>query len=160
MNASEIARTLGGHRSGAQYLCHCLVPNHGKGRGDKAPSLSIADGNQGKLLVRYFAGCDPRDVLAELKRSGLLAEGRQTSPRSNDSNARPLPPRNSEPERALSLWRSAVPAQGTLVETYLRARAITLDIPATLRFIPHLDYLPRIGFPAMVAAVKGRTGAS
>jgi len=51
-------------------------------------------------------------------------------------------------------WRAAIPAKGTLAEQYLRSRGITIDIPPTLRFIPHIDYLPRVSFPAMVAAVQ------
>ena len=54
----------------------------------------------------------------------------------------------------MELWRHAVPAKGTLAEKYLQHRGITIQIPPTLRFIPSLDYMPRIGFPAMVAAVQ------
>jgi hypothetical protein len=71
MNASEIAKALGGHRNGQGYLCRCPVPAHGRGKGDRTPSLSIADGRDGKLLVRCFAGCGPLDVLAELRKRGM-----------------------------------------------------------------------------------------
>ena len=47
-----------------------------------------------------------------------------------------------------------IPAKGTLVAKYLRNRGIAIDIPPTLRFIPYLDYLPRVEFPVMVAAVQ------
>jgi len=157
MSAATIAKVLSGHRNGHGYLCRCPVPSHGRGHGDKNPSLSIADAPDGKLLVRCFAGCDPRDVLAEIRRSGLLDEGQRTSRRREVSRASPPPPpQDPEPDaRALELWRSAIPAKGTLAEQYLRARGITIDIPPTLRFIHNFDYLPRIGFPAMVAAVQG-----
>jgi hypothetical protein len=70
--AGSIAQALPGSiRNGNGYLCPCPVPGHGKGRGDRNPSLSIADGDDGKLLVRCFAGCDSLDVLAELRRRGL-----------------------------------------------------------------------------------------
>jgi putative DNA primase/helicase len=36
----------------------------------------------------------------------------------------------------------------------LRRRGIAIQIPPSLRFMPHADYLPRIGFPAMIAAVQ------
>lgn len=70
-SAANIARALGGHRNGEGFLVRCPVPSHGQGRGDRRPSLSIRDGDD-RLLVRCFAGCDPRDVLAELRRRGLL----------------------------------------------------------------------------------------
>src|ERR1700731_3577443 len=70
--ARSIAQALSGSiRNGNGFLCRCPVATHGKGRGDRNPSLSIADGDDGKLLVRCFAGCDSLDVLAELRRRGL-----------------------------------------------------------------------------------------
>jgi putative DNA primase/helicase len=73
MRAATIAGALPGSiRRGKSYLIRCPVPSHGKGRGDRAPSLSVADGDNGKLLVRCFAGCESRDVLAALKQRGLL----------------------------------------------------------------------------------------
>lgn len=64
--AAEIARHWGGVRSGTGWLVRCPVPGHGRGRGDLTPSLSIADGTNGRLLVHCFAACAPRDVLAAL----------------------------------------------------------------------------------------------
>jgi putative DNA primase/helicase len=71
MSAAEIAKALGGHPSGGGYLVRCPLPSHGQGRGDRRPSLSVSDGDDGRLLVRCFAGCDPLDVLAELRRLSL-----------------------------------------------------------------------------------------
>lgn len=61
------------------------------------------------------------------------------------------------PERtgyALQIWRQCQPADGTLVETYLRHRGITEPVPPTLRYHPALQHR-RTGttWPAMVAAV-------
>jgi len=150
VTTASIAKALGGHRNGHGYLCHC-------GRGDRNPSLSIHDSDEGKLLVRCFAGCDARDVLAELRHHGFLDEEQRSVRRRTVSKAfSPSPPQDPEPNPiALELWRSAIQAQGTLAEKYLRNRGITIDIPPTLRFLPNFDYMPRIGFPAMVAAVQG-----
>ncbi len=56
---------------------------------------------------------------------------------------------------ALCTWREAQPATGTLVETYLRHRGLTGDIPLTLRYGHDLKY-ERSGLtlPAQVAAVQ------
>ena len=73
----EIARALGRSLpTGNGYVCCCPLPSHGKGRGDRNPSLSIAIGGNDDLLVKCHAGRDPRDVLAELRRCGLI-EARQ-----------------------------------------------------------------------------------
>jgi hypothetical protein len=73
--ARAVSQALGGTGNGKGFLCRCPVPSHGKGNGDRNPSLSVADGDKG-LLVRCFAGCDQRDVLAELRSRGLLGEPR------------------------------------------------------------------------------------
>jgi putative DNA primase/helicase len=61
--AAEIAAALGGRREGRQWRCRC--PIHG-GR-----SLLVRDGDAGRILVFCHGGCEARDVLAELRRSGL-----------------------------------------------------------------------------------------
>jgi len=57
MSAAEIAKALHGYRAGQWWRCRC--PAH-QGR---SASLALRDGNS-RLLVKCWAGCDPRDVLA------------------------------------------------------------------------------------------------
>jgi predicted DNA-binding transcriptional regulator AlpA len=71
-SAREIFQALGGKPVPGGYLVHCPVPSHGSGRGDQNPSLSVADGRDGKLLVHCHAGCNPVDVLAALRARGLI----------------------------------------------------------------------------------------
>lgn len=69
MTASEIAHALGAaSRSGAWWRCVC--PVHGSRTGRSA-TLALRDGDRG-LVAHCHAGCDARDILAELKRHGLL----------------------------------------------------------------------------------------
>ena len=42
-------------------------------------------------------------------------------------------------DKAKWLWRTAQPAVGTVVESYLRSRGITVALPATIRFLPAID---------------------
>jgi hypothetical protein len=58
---------------------------------------------------------------------------------------------------ALRIWSECGSAKGTLVEKYLRSRAITLEPPNCLRFHPALRH-PESGqaFPAMVALVANQ----
>ena len=61
---------------------------------------------------------------------------------------------------AARIWRASRPAAGTLVETYLRSRKITVTPPAALRFHPHLRHRSGGLWPAMVALVtRGLDGA-
>ena len=62
--AAKIAAALEGRREARQWRCRC--PIHG-GR-----SLLVRDGDKGRILVFCHGGCEAHDVLAELRRSGLL----------------------------------------------------------------------------------------
>ena len=71
MNAEQIAKTLGGHRSGGEWRCKC--PAH-CGRSDE--SLALNDGEKG-LLAFCHAGCEFADIMAAIRRdhAGILADG-------------------------------------------------------------------------------------
>lgn len=146
--AEAIARRLGGHRAGAGFLCHCPVPTHGKGRGDLRPSLAVSDGDRGPVY-HCFAGCEAAEVRAAIERldlSGLLPalckpEPRRASPRTTTADAR-------------ALWRGAIPAPGTIAETYLRARGFAPAPPASIRFLPSYPYSTSKRFPCLIAAVQ------
>ena len=65
MNAREICDALSGHWHGSYGTARC--PCHE----DRTPSLSISDGEDGRLLVNCFAGCDPVEILRALNGQGL-----------------------------------------------------------------------------------------
>ena len=125
MIAANIARALQGKpKPGGGYLCRCPLPDHGKGRGDLHRSLSVDDGEGGRILVRCFAGCGGADVLAELARRDLLPARNGVAPA---TSTRPRPsPRPVEPHApSLEIWREAVPAtDDTLTARYLRGRRL------------------------------------
>ena len=59
-------------------------------------------------------------------------------------------------EAARAIWRDALPAPGTPIETYLRCRGITAPIPPSIRYVPDLRHAPTgLTLPTMVAAVQG-----
>ena len=60
ITAREIAAVFGkrAQQLADGWLVPCPVPSHGKGRGDRSPSLRISDGESSRLLVYCFAGCD------------------------------------------------------------------------------------------------------
>ena len=143
--AAEIAAALEGRREGRQWRCRC--PIHG-GR-----SLLVRDGDAGRILVFCHGGCEARDVLAELRRSGLLGGP-------SENYQLPAMRRNDHPDeaartaRALAVWREARPADGTIVETYLANRGLALPPPQCLRFHPDCPHPSGGRYPAMVALVE------
>jgi putative DNA primase/helicase len=146
MSAEQIGVALKGRRNGSGWLVCCPCPNHGKGRGDRSPSLSVADGEDGRLLLRCFAGCDFLNILDELKCRGLVDARRVLSPL---TPTRIGPVETPDPE-ALKLWVAARPALGTVVAEYLERRGIALQPPASLR--------SRVDIPAMIAAIQRADG--
>jgi hypothetical protein len=153
-SAADIAKALGGKRSGRGYICRCPCSNHGKGNGDRNPSLSIADGNE-RLLVKCFAGCDARDILDALQQQGLLERGQgsaghQLLLESLEAVAKPDP-------EAIAIWRSATGIEDTVAERYLsERRGLVPPYPPSLRFMQNAVYKPtRHHMPALVAAVSG-----
>ena len=65
-------------------------------------------------------------------------------------------PIDDKPDRiadAKAIWKSAVPATGTLAETYLRSRALTLPIPDCIRFARLRYGASGPEHPVLVAAV-------
>lgn len=150
MRAEVIAKALGrAQRAGQGWLTFC--PAHDNRR---TPALSLADGEDGKLLAHCFAGCEGVDVLRELSRRDLGATDIPVAPP-------PKPTRRKSNHRdfALSLWREAHPVPGTLVERYLRERGIKPPFPKSLRFHPSLMHVPSHTLcPAMVGLVTTGDG--
>ena len=56
-------------------------------------------------------------------------------------------------EAALTIWNATTPANGTLVEVYLRSRGLNVPPTTSLRFYPRLKYPSGSTWPAMVALV-------
>lgn len=149
-----IARALGGAVVGRQVL----APGPGHSPRDRSLSLWLDPTKPEGISVHSHAGDDWRECKDyACKRLGIERD----RPR-RDSRIKPqrpiayFPTDPVDPDpRAIELWRSAVPIEGTLAAQYLRHRGITLEIPPTLRFIPEFEYMPRVSLPAMVAAVQG-----
>jgi len=122
----------------------------------RTPALRLADGEDGRLLALCSAGCDFRDVAAALRSLGLADHGAAFEPDPAALTARraeEAEDRARATRRALSVWADTIPADGTLAERYLRARAITGPVPPALRFAPSAWHMTAVRAPAMVAAV-------
>jgi putative DNA primase/helicase len=152
MNAESIAKALAGRKVGGSWTARCPAHN------DRTPSLSIREADDGKVLVHCHAGCDQEQVIAVLRTCGLWLE---YGPRSFSRLARRTDGDDAKrSEAALAIWQSAMPADGTLVETYLASRGLHLPPTSALRFHTRLKH-PSVGvWPVMVALVtRGSDGA-
>jgi Toprim domain/CHC2 zinc finger len=150
--AVEICRHLRGKRSGSGYVARC--PCHD----DRTPSFSFRDGAT-TLLVKCFAGCDPRDILRELSRRGLYnassGGSRRAAARGTAAPTRLID--DTEERRAGELWdECTADARGTRVEAYFNVRQLELTDDLVGRVVRyHLDFPSRedgqlLFVPAMV----------
>ena len=152
MSAAQIAAVLGEARPESRaWRCRC--PLHG-GR-----SLVLRDGDAGRVLATCWGGCDRRDVLAELRRRGLLDGHTNYAPRT--ASALRLDNDSARITWAMKIWRGAREGADTIVIRYLETRGIAFDCwPASLRFHPRCprpkddagDLLAPL--PAMVGLVE------
>jgi Protein of unknown function (DUF3631) len=61
----KILERAGGVRKiGSGWLVSCPCPDHGQGRGDKNPSVSVSEGDDSQALVSCKAGCETETVVA------------------------------------------------------------------------------------------------
>ncbi len=155
MNARELTKELGGRWSGSSGKARC--PGHD----DHDPSLSVSEGQDGKLLVKCHGRCSQESVIAALKARGLWPEAaRSASTTRSTTKAKPTTAPDCTPSpnqaHALQIWRASRDPIGTLTAAYLRHRAITGTIPASIRDHPGLKHGPTgLNLPAMVAAITG-----
>jgi putative DNA primase/helicase len=150
MSAETIARALGGRRAGTTWMARC--PAHA----DREPSLSIKDGDGGRVLVRCNAGCDQERVIATLRSRGLWTENgtrRFIRPAPRAATIQPDRDEAKRSKAALAIWQSAISADGSLVEAYLASRGLHLPPPPRLRFHAGLKHASGGIWPAMVALV-------
>ena len=75
MQAEQIAQALGNAKKvGNGWLASCPVSSHGQGNGDRNPSLSVTEGEDGKPLFFCHGGCDQETVFHAVKDYGLLPD--------------------------------------------------------------------------------------
>jgi hypothetical protein len=159
MIAAEIAAALGNAcREGRNWRAPC--PVHG------GKSLALADGHDGKLLIYCFGGCEAIDVFNELRALGLI-DGRHDdrSERQAELVRRHEAATKIEAKRlrrrveaSRNLYRRTTPAVGTLVETYLWFRGITIPLPPVLRCLRSCPHRNGRYYPAMLAQIVNVVG--
>jgi hypothetical protein len=143
--AEALTARLGGRWYAGERYGACRCPVHD----DHDPSLSLRDGDKG-VLVKCHGGCDGRVVIEELKRRGWWGDPPRSEPWRK--------PQRSEEDRLryiVEKWHSCKPIAGTLAETYLRGRGVTIELPVSLRYhggMKHTD--TGLVLPCLVAGVQ------
>uniref|UniRef100_A0A6H1ZRQ8 Putative primase n=1 Tax=viral metagenome TaxID=1070528 RepID=A0A6H1ZRQ8_9ZZZZ len=142
------------HRAGNEFKGLC--PFHA----ERSPSFTIYRGGRRFMCFGCGAEGDVFDFVSRMHGVGLrdaaimLGHGEVVT-----TAVAPLPPAEDEDsdrvDEARAIWANAAPAAGTLAETYLRSRGLSLPIPETIRFA-QLRYGSRgPEHPCLVAAVSG-----
>ena len=147
---------------GRSMFVRLTGPETGKGAAGKW--TDSATGEHGDLLdvIRESCGLIDFKDIADEARSFLALPHPEPEP--GDRDWRPASAPTGSPEASRRLLAMAKPVGQTLVETYLRGRALTaLHETASLRFHPRCYYradenAPTEAWPAMVAAVTDLTG--
>ena len=146
---ARIAHSLGkSSKSSHGYMCLCPVHD------DHNPSLSIAVGDDGKLLLHCFSGCDFKDVLQVIQDRELLPYN-LTERKKNKGNRGSKPVRlavmyskqnvtslqevvlsdnqkaskeaSGSHNEAKSIWDASVDISETAADKYLKSRGLDLD---------------------------------
>jgi phage/plasmid primase-like uncharacterized protein len=145
MSAESIARRLGGQRQGSNWRCACPL--------DCGYSLSLADGEDGRLLAFCFGGCEFGQILLALVEYGLLDDNdgddlhvsRRVAVSQRDDDQR-----RNKIEQARAIYNTGV--WDERIQIYLRSREIGLT-PSILKFQEQAPHRLGARLPAMLAPV-------
>ncbi len=136
-------------------LCVCGYVACCPAHDDHHPSLSVREAENGEAQFHCFAGCSYRAIMTALGDCSWreifgIPSGAINPTRALDELKRI--------EYARHIWREARSVSGTLVETYLGVRGLTMPIPPSLRFHASLKHPSQAYLPAMVACVQAPSG--
>jgi putative DNA primase/helicase len=146
-SAAAIGRNLGGHRQGHNWRCSCPL---GCGY-----SLSLADGEDDRLLVHCHGGCSFDELLPALVEHSLLDDVDGDDDGEHDVVRRHPEPDPAKIAKAIELYEAG--RVYDRIERYLRSRAITITSPV-LKFHERAPH--RLGGfgPAMLAPIVNIDG--
>ncbi len=144
MRAELLTQRLAGQWHGRYGTARCPAHN------DNNPSLSIKDGDEGRLLLFCHAGCTYAEIISAISSepSGGALAGRTATGITGERRGKGLD------ELIDLIWRQTVSIEGTLAEAYLRRRAIRGPIPKQLGFHRSLRHPSGQRLPAIVARVQ------
>lgn len=152
-DAFALTVSLGGRWFGQYGASPCPVCQ--PDRKPKQNALTLAHGYDGRLLLHCKkSACAFSDILMA---AGILP-GSHTLPDPATLAQRRCHEQEQAAKRARqarAIWAEAKPAAGTIVETYLRSRCITCDLPHSLRYNPSCWHASAKRSPAMLGLIEG-----
>jgi hypothetical protein len=148
-SVATIARNLGGERGGANWRCPCPL---GCGY-----SLSLAEGEDGRLLAYCFGGHDYHEIEAALVEFGLC-DADDFGALRDGADGQGSPDRADEARRiAFSQYLYENAGLDPRIQTYLNSRDIAIW-SSVLRFSPRFRHHFGFELPAMLAPVVNIVG--
>ena len=155
INARNLSQQLGGHWYGRYGTAPCPICQAERRKDQNA--LTLSD-NENRLLAHCKkSGCDFRDIVVA---AGII-QGTSKAPNPAELAQRKAQAKEEANRRSLQaqrLWSETWPIAGSLAEQYLRQRAITCELPDTLRFHPECWHPSAKRLPAMLSVVEGAAG--
>jgi putative DNA primase/helicase len=151
-DASTIIRALGGNLETG--MCQC--PAHD----DQTPSLKVSAGDNGKVLIKCFAGCTQESVIAALRERRLWNTGQRNAGPALEKRSGDRDGARDEMLRchyAYNILRAAVKEEPPVA--YLRGRGINL-VPKCAMVLPPEESARHTGkrYPAMVCPITSPEG--
>jgi hypothetical protein len=149
--------------SATEIAEHYALTPSGDGFTGKCPScgyrgFSVTQRDGRTLFYCHGGGCSPGEIISALREADLWGDP------SPDGHLEPQGKYGTKPDKpasrsdhcgaAMAMWQRSWPAEGTIVETYLRARAFRDAIPPTLRYVTGKHPSDGEMHPIMVAAVS------
>jgi hypothetical protein len=153
VDAQAIAARLGNDRQEGNYW-RCRCPVHG------GTSLTLGNGPKGRLFIKCWYGCPRNAVASALIERGLITRDRakvvpETPEQKIAREAVEMETRAYRIRCARDLWAQSHPAPGSIVETYLWSRLITLPVPPVIHLIGRQRHRESGSeWPAMVCRVE------
>jgi hypothetical protein len=149
--AEQITRQLRGQWHGSYGSARC--PAHD----DHHPSLSLADGEGGRILLKCHRGCSYAAIRAALNLPDTpRPQGRHAAmSRTNQTTAH----NEKRARQARSLWESAQSLRHSPAEWYLMRRGITCPLPYhKIRYLAGCWHPSAKRLPALISYVSGGAG--
>jgi hypothetical protein len=118
-----LERAIGVQKAGSGWLVSCPLPDHGQGRGDQNPSVSVSEGDDGRALVRCKAGCETEAIAAAwgLSMSDLFES------RNGRAGARSVGTAGGEKAFEHTPRDNAATLQRCTLEEYARAKRLPVE---------------------------------
>lgn len=121
LTASEVARVLGNRKaSNGWWLCSCPC-SYNHANGDKNPSLSLKDGEDGNLIVKCQTGCEARDIYQALRDRDISFYQKPFNSGLSRKSPSPNKPKPLSKLKAVETSKGSKTTRGKLVAEYFYA---------------------------------------